>query len=123
MKSFGHPRQPHRRLGIPSEQHGDHVVDPELLGHLVDAAHGDLGAEVAFRGFLQLAQAVDEPFVRRRMHVHVDGLERHGVGSGHVDVGDAAAVAPVRPVATVAGFGERVGRETDVGLGLHQLRR
>ena len=34
--------QPGAGLGVPRQQHGEHLVGPELVGHLVDGPHRDL---------------------------------------------------------------------------------
>ena len=106
----GQRRQAHRRLRVPREQDGEHVVGAELVGHLVDGAQRHLGAEVTLGRLAERAERRHHPLRRRQVHVQVDRAHAPSVA-----VGPDAVRA--RPVATVAGLGKRVGTER------HELRR
>ena len=75
----GERRQSHAGLRVPGQQDAQHVLGAELLGHVVDAADGHLGAEVADGGFPEGAERLLDPLVGGEMDVKIDRL--HGAGS------------------------------------------
>ena len=76
----GERGQAHGALRVPGQQHTEHVVGAELLGHLVDRADRHLGAEVALGRLPQRSERVDHPLHRREVDVEVDRLHA-GPGS------------------------------------------
>ena len=76
----GQRRQAHRRLRVPREQDGEHVVGAELVGHLVDRADRHLGAEVTLGRLAKRSEGGDHPLHRREVDVEVDRLHA-GPGS------------------------------------------
>ena len=68
----GDRRQSGVGLGIPCEQHAEHVRVAEHRGHLVDVVMRQLGAEVALTGRAELAERVVDVLGCRRVHVDVD---------------------------------------------------